>query len=145
MPPRVDPYKNYRFKIEIQGIIEAGFMECSGFGSEVQVIEYREGGDPTNARKLPGMSKYPDITLKWGITDSLKLYQWHLDALNGKVQRQNGSIVILDEADPSLVKARWNFFNAWASKYVGPSLNAKGNDIAIDTFTLVCERMERAQ
>jgi len=145
MVARVDPYKNYRFKIEIQGIIEAGFMECSGFGSEVQVIEYREGGDPTNARKLPGMSKYPDITLKWGITDSLKLYQWHLDALNGKVQRQNGSIVILDEADPSLARARWNFFNAWVSKYVGPSLNAKGNDIAIDTFTLVCERMERAQ
>ncbi|MDV3002744.1 MAG: hypothetical protein N5P05_004399 (plasmid) [Chroococcopsis gigantea SAG 12.99] len=145
MPARVDPYKNYRFKVEIQGVIEAGFMECSGFGSEIQVIEYREGGDPINARKLPGMSKYADITLKWGVTDSLKLYQWHLDALNGKVQRQNGSIVILDEVDPSKANARWNFFNAWASKYVGPSLNAKSNDIAIDTFTIVCERLERAQ
>ncbi|MBW4643017.1 MAG: phage tail protein [Goleter apudmare HA4340-LM2] len=142
---RVDPYKNYRFKVEIQGIIEAGFAECSGFGSEVQVVEYREGGDVTTARKLPGMAKFPDITLKWGVTDSLKLYNWHLDAVNGNVQRQNGSIVILDEADPSQEKARWNFINAWASKYVGPSFNAKGNDVAIDTFTIVCERLERVK
>ncbi|QZZ22026.1 phage tail protein [Leptothermofonsia sichuanensis E412] len=142
---RVDPYKNYRFKVEIKGVITAGFMECSGFGSEVQVVEYREGGDATTARKLPGMAKYPDITLKWGITDSMDLYNWHLDAVNGKVTRQNGSIVILDEADPSKEKARWNFFGAWASKYTGPSFNAKGNDVAIDTFTIVCERLERVK
>jgi len=145
MASRIDPYKNYRFKVEIQGVIEAGFMECSGFGSEVQVIEYREGGDSTTTRKLPGMSKYSDITLKWGITDSLKLYQWHLSAVNGKVERQNGSIVILDDLDPTQEKARWNFFNAWASKYAGPGLNAKANDIAVDTFTLVCERLERVK
>jgi phage tail-like protein len=139
---RQDPYKNYRFLLEIDGIIQAGFSECSGFGSEVQVIEYREGGDPTTARKLPGMSKYPDITLKWGITDSRELYDWHLNAVKGQTQRKNGSIVLLDDGGQE--KIRWNFFNAWPSKYTGPSLNAKGNDIAIDTLTVACERMERA-
>lgn len=139
---RQDPYKNYRFLVEIDGLVQAGFAECSGFGSEVQVVEYREGGDPTNARKLPGMAKYPDITLKWGITDSRELYDWHLSALNGELQRKNGSVVILD--DKGQEKIRWNFFGAWPSKYMAPSFNAKGNDIAIDTLTVSCERMQRA-
>jgi phage tail-like protein len=139
---RKDPYKNYRFLVEIDGIVQAGFAECSGFGSEVQVVEYREGGDPTTARKLPGMAKYPDITLKWGLTDSRELYDWHLTAVNGQLERKNGSVVVLD--DTGQEQARWNFFSAWPSKYTGPSLNAKGNDIAIDSLTVCCERMQRA-
>ncbi len=140
---RTDPYKNFRFLVEIDGITQAGFSECSGFGSEVQVVEYREGGDPTTARKLGGMAKYSDISLKWGISDSSELYDWHLAAVNGQVQRKNGSIIILD--DTGQEKVRWNFFNAWPSKYAGPGFNAKGNDIAIDTMTVTCERMERAK
>ena len=139
---RTDPYKNYRFLLEIDAVTQAGFSECSGFGSEVQVVEYREGGDAVTARKLGGMPKYSDITLKWGITDSRELYDWHLDAVKGEIKRKNGSIIILD--DTGQEKVRWNFFNAWPSKYAGPGLNAKGNDVAIDTLTVVCERMERA-
>lgn len=139
---RQDPYKNYRFLVEIDGIVQAGFAECSGFGSEVQVVEYREGGDATTSRKLPGMAKYPDISLKWGITDSRELYDWHLAAVNGQTQRKNGSIVVLD--DTGQEKVRWNFFGAWPSKYAGPSFNAKGNDVAIETLTVSCERMLRA-
>lgn len=139
---RKDPYKNYRFLVEIDGIVQAGFAECSGFGSEVQVVEYREGGDPTTARKLPGMAKYPDITLKWGMTDSRELYDWHLTAINGQLERKNGSVIVLD--DTGQEQARWNFFSAWPSKYTGPSFNAKGNDVAIDTLTVSCERMQRA-
>lgn len=140
--PRVDPLKSSRFLVEIDGIVQAGFAECSGFGSEVQVIEYQEGGDPRNARKLAGMPKYPDIALKWGLTDSRELYDWHLSAVNGNAQRKNGSIVVLD--DTGQEKVRWNFFNAWASKYTAPSLNAKGNDVAIDSLTITCERLQRA-
>jgi phage tail-like protein len=88
------------------------------------------------------MAKYPDVSLKWGITDSRELYDWHLKAIKGQVERKNGSIIILD--DTGQEKGRWNFFNAWPSKYAGPSFNAKGNDIAIDTLTVSCERMERA-
>lgn len=139
---RVDPYKNFRFLLEIDGITQAGFSECSGLGSNVEVIEYREGGDAATVRKLPGKNSYPDITLKWGITDSQELYKWHQTALNGKIERKNGSIVLLDDIGQE--KVRWNFYTAWPSKYDGPDFSAKGNDIAIDTLTISCERLERA-
>jgi phage tail-like protein len=140
---RTDPYKNCRFLVEIDGIVQAGFSECSGFGSEVQVVEYREGGDrERGARKLPGMPKFSDITLKWGITDSRELYDWHLAAIKGKIERKNGSVILCDDVGEE--KVRWNFFGAWPSKYSGPGLNAKGTDVAIDSLTVVCERMERA-
>ncbi|NEO72504.1 phage tail protein [Moorena sp. SIO3H5] len=138
---RVDPYKNYRFLMEIDGIVQAGFSECSGFGSEVEIVEYREGGDDATVRKLRGKASYPDISLKWGITDSRELYDWHLAAVNGQIERKNGSIILLD--DTGQEKVRWNFFKAWASKYEAPSLDAKGSDVAIDTLTVTCERLER--
>ena len=106
------------------------------------MIEYREGGDAATVRKLPGKVSFPDITLKWGITDSRELYDWHLAAVNGAIQRKNGSIILLDDAAQE--KLRWNFFGAWPSKYDGADFNAKGNDVAIDTLTVSCERVERA-
>lgn len=141
MPP-VEPYKNFRFLVEIQGITQAGFSGCSGFGSTVEVIEYREGGDPTPVRKLPGRVKFPDITLKWGLTDSRELYDWHLSVVKGQIQRKNGSIIVLD--DSGVEKVRWNFLNAWPTKWEGPDLNAKGNDVAIETLVITCEYIERA-
>ncbi|MFS0519561.1 phage tail protein [Nostoc sp. UIC 10607] len=140
--PRSNPYKNFRFLVEIDGITQAGFTECSGFGSNVEVIEYREGGDSTTVYKLPGKSSYPDLMLKWGLTDSRDLYDWHLSAINGQIQRKNGSIIVLD--DIGIEKIRWNFFGAWPSKYDAPDLSAKGNDVAIDNLTISCERLERA-
>ncbi|QYO62530.1 phage tail protein [Leptolyngbya sp. 7M] len=138
---RVDPYRNHRFLVEIDGIVQAGFSECSGFGSSIEVVEYREGGDPTTVRKLPGKVSYPDIMLKWGVTDSRELYDWHLAAVNGQIQRKNGSIILLDDLGQE--KVRWNFFNAWPSKYDAPDLSAKGNDVSIDSLTVSCERIER--
>jgi len=82
---RVDPYKNLRFLVEIDGVIQAGFSDCTGFGSHVEPVEYREGGEPNAVRKLPGKVTYPDITLKWGVTDSRELYDGHLAALNGQL------------------------------------------------------------
>jgi len=137
-----DPYKAFRFRVEIQGIQQAGFMECSALGSHLEVIEYREGGDPINVRKFTGKASYPDITLKWGMTDNRDLYNWHLAAVKGNLQRKNGSVVQLD--DTGNEKTRWNFFNAWASKWDGAAYNAKGNELTINTLTLSCERVEMA-
>jgi phage tail-like protein len=139
---RFDPYRNFRFLVEIEGIVQAGFSECTGFGSTVEVIEYREGGETATVRKLPGKTSYPDITLKYGVTDSRELYDWHLAAVNGTVDRRNGSIILQNDAGQE--RLRWNFFAAWPSKYDGPDLNAKGNDVSIDTLTVSCERVERA-
>jgi phage tail-like protein len=139
---RVDPYKNFRFFVEIHGIVQAGFSDCSGFGSNVEVVEYREGGDPAHVRKLPGKTSYPDITLKWGVTTSHELYDWHKTAIVGSIDYKDGSIILLDDMGQEAV--RWNFYHAWPSKWVGPDFNAKGNDVAIDTLTISCERLERA-
>jgi phage tail-like protein len=137
-----DPYKGFRFRVEIAGIQQAGFSECSSVGSHIEVIEYREGGDPASVHKLPGKISYPDLTLKRGITDSHDLYDLHLKAVRGQIERVSGSVIQLD--DTGNEKVRWNFFKAWLSKWDGPAFNAKGNEVSIETLTLTCERIELA-
>jgi phage tail-like protein len=138
----VDPYLNFNFWVEIDGIHRAAFHEVSGFDSTIDVIEHREGGENTTPRKLPGMTKHSNIVLKWGMTDDAELYRWHYNAVRGIVQRKNGSIVLLDRQRQE--KARWNFFLAWPSKWDGPDFNAEGNDVAIETLELAHEGLERA-
>src|SRR3954447_18514489 len=127
-----DPYGNFNFLVEIDGIARAAFQQVSGFDSTIDVIEHREGGENTTVRKLPGVTKYSNITLKWGITDDRQLYEWHRDAIQGNVLRRNGSIVGLDRRGNEVL--RWNFFNAWPSKYDAPDYSAEGNDVAIETL-----------
>ena len=139
---RPDPYVNYNFLVEIDGITRGAFQEASGFDSTIDVIEHREGGDNTTPRKLPGQTKHSNIVLKFGLADDRDLYDWHREVINGNVQRKNGSIVLKDRAGTERV--RWNFFNAWPAKWDGPDLNAEGNDVAIETFELAHEGCERA-
>ena len=140
--PRVDPYRNFSFLVEIDGITQAGFSDCSGFGASTDPIEYREGGETKTVRKLPGLTKYTNITLKWGLTDSRELYNWYRDVVNGKIERKHGSIVLLDLEGNE--KVRWNFYDAWPTKWDGPDFTAKGNDVAIETLELAHEKVERA-
>ncbi|MEO8154444.1 MAG: phage tail protein [Rhizobacter sp.] len=143
MATRKDPYRNCNFLVEIDGITQAGFSDCSGLGSSTDPIEYREGGDNTTVRKLPGLTKYTNISLKWGLSDSRELYDWYRKVITGKTERRNGSIVVLD-ADGVTEVVRWNFFNAWPTKLEAPSLSAKGNEVAIETLELAHEGLERA-
>jgi phage tail-like protein len=76
------------------------------------------------------------------MTDSHELYDWHMKAVQGQIQRLSGSVVQLD--DTGNEKVRWNFSNAWPSKWDGPTFSAKGNDVSIETLVLTCERIERA-
>ena len=128
--------------VENTGITQAFFSDCSGFGASTDPIEYREGGDNKTPRKLPGLTKYPNITLKWGLTDSRELYDWYRDVVNGKIARKSGSIILLDLEGNE--KVRWNFFEAWPTKWDGPDFTAKGNDVSIETLELAHERVERA-
>jgi len=139
---RVDPHVNFNFLVELDGITRAAFQEVSGFDSTIDVIEHREGGDNTTPRKLPGMTKHSNIVLKWGMTDDVELYKWHRDAVRGTIARKNGSIVLLDRAGQEV--ARWNFVNAWPTKWDGPDLNAEGTDVAIETLELAHEGIEQA-
>jgi len=139
---RIDPYLNFNFLVEIDGITRAAFHEVSGLDSTIDVIEHREGGDNTTPRKLPGMTKHSNIVLKWGMTDDEQLYQWHRDTVKGNIQRKSGSIVLLDRRGQEV--ARWNFVRAWPTKWDGPDLTAEGNDVAIETLELAHEGVERA-
>ena len=93
-------------------------------------------------RKLPGLNKFPPITLKRGITDSDELWKWRETVIDGKTERKNGSIVLLDEA------ARKRFagisLNAWPSKWTGPSFNATSNAVAVETLEITHEELKRA-
>jgi phage tail-like protein len=140
---RVDPFRSFNFLVEIDNITQANFIECSGLEATTEVIETREGGNNTTVVKLPGKTTYSDITLKWGMTTSMELWTWRNDVIQGTVTRRNGSIVLYDLANKTEV-ARWNFFNAWPSKWDGPALNAKGTDIAIETLVLAHEGIVRA-
>ena len=132
--------------MEIDGIVQAGFSEVTIPDSSNDVVDYREGNDPPTTRKLPGLTKYGNVTLKWGITNSLELYEkWRLPVEEGKVAsaRKNMAIILMgDDGTPS---ARWEFHNAWPTKYDAPDLSAKGNDVAIETLEIAHEGMKRVK
>lgn len=142
MAPRVDPYKGFNFLVEMDGITQAGFQECTGLDSQTAIIEYREGADARHSRKLTGLNTFSPITLKRGVTDSDELWKWRLTAVDGKVERKNGSIVLLDESGAE--KIRWNFSNAWPTKWTGPAFNSTGNSIAVESLEITHEELTRA-
>ena len=139
---RKDPFRSYNFLVEIDGITRAGFRECSGLDSTQDPVEYREGNEPPTARKLPGLVKHSNISLKRGVTDDAQLWEWRKQAIDGKVQRKNGSIILLDESGAE--KERWNFREGWPTKWTGPSFNATGNEVAIETLEIAHEGVLKA-
>jgi phage tail-like protein len=139
---RTDPYRGFNFMVEIDGITQAGFQEVSGLDSSTDSVDYREGTDPLHVRKLSGLNKYTAITLKRGITDSDELWKWRQTVMDGKTERKNGSIILLD--DTGAEKIRWNFANGWPTKWTGPSLNSTSTAVAIETLEITHEELKRA-
>lgn len=140
---RKDPLRGFNFRVEIDGIQRAGFRECSGLGVDQSPVEYREGNEkPLTVRKLPGLVKYGNITLKWGIVvDKEQLFEWQTAVTEGKIVkdnlRKNVSIILMSEDGEDV--RRWNIRDAWPTKWSGPGLNATGTEVAIDTLELVHE------
>ena len=142
---RKDPYRNFRFLVEIDSIVQAGFSDATIPDSSSDVIEYREGNEAPYASKLPGLTKHGVFTLKWGITDSMELYNWRKLVEQGKMKaaRKNMAVLLMDEeGNPA---SRWEFGGAWPSKYDAPDLTAKGNDIAVETLEIAFETMQRVK
>jgi phage tail-like protein len=143
---RDDPYAGYNFEIVINGISDDGaavkgsFAEASGMETEVSPIEYRNGSEDITVRKIPGLKKYTNITLKRGVIGDLALWNWILDAMNGQVFRTEGAILLLDESRKEVM--RWTFKRGWPCKYSGPSLNAKNNEIAMETLEICHEGLD---
>ena len=135
---RIDPYRGFNFRIEIDGLTLGAFSECSGLTAEGDPVEYREGTDvPNTVRKLVGLRKYSNITLKRGYTKNNELWTWYANIANGTQDRRNGTIVLMSEDRQDVM--RWNFENGWINKVEGPTFNASGNEVAIESAEICHE------
>jgi phage tail-like protein len=138
-----DPYPAFNFEVVITGISDDGksakgsFSEVSGLEVDVSVIEYRNGSDNNTVRKLPGLSKFTNVTLKRGVIGDLIFWNWLVRAMHGDVQRTVVLISLLDEnRSPVMV---WKLTRAWPCKWAGPGLNAKNSEIAMETLEICHE------
>jgi len=140
-PARTDPYTVFNFRVELDGIVAGSFTEVTGLDSVTEVIDYRTGDSKTtSAVKLPGLTKYPNIVLKRGITRDLSLWQWRKTVVDGHTERRNGVIILLDESRNEVM--RWMFRNGWPAKWEGPDLNAASSEVAIETIEIAHEGLE---
>jgi len=140
---RLDPYLGFRFLVEIQGLIVAGFSEVSGLSAEVEVFPYREGGLNEFQHQLPGPTTFPRLVLKRGLTDFDNLWSWHEDVRRGRITRRNGSIILGGESIEHGLW-RWNFVGAYPAKWVGPDLRAETATVAVETLELVHQGLTKA-
>lgn len=135
---RRDPYRSFNFQLEIDGIPLGAFAEASGLTAEGDAVDYREGTDrQNNVRKLVGLRKYTNITLKRGYTQDRSLWRWYVNIVNGEADRRNVTIVLMNEKREAVL--RWHAENAWVNKIEAPSFKASGNEIAMESIELVHE------
>ena len=135
-PPRLpDPFRVFNFVVEINATQVARFSEVSGISAETEVEDFREGGINDFTHKLAKVTKYPNLTLKRGITDAAdatRLWNWHQEVINGTITRRNISVILQNVAKEE--KWRWVFKDAYPVKWTGSDLNATNNTIAIESI-----------
>jgi len=140
------PYVQFNFLVDLgRGTDgpEAGFQEVSGIGMEVTVAEYRNGNERENSvRKITGLNKSTDVTLKRGVIGSLNLYQWLNDIRNGSQGALRNITVQLQNEDHTAVVQTWKLMRARIIKHTSGPMNAKGTDVAMEELVLAYERLE---
>ena len=144
---RERPYTQFNFLVDLgtgtSDGFEAGFQECSGISMTVDVIEYRNGNERENTpRKLTGLTRVSDVTLKRGIIGSLGLYHWIDQIRNGDQAALRTVLIQLQNEDHTAIVMSWKLFRARIIKHTSGPLNAKGTDVAIEELTLAYERLE---
>jgi phage tail-like protein len=135
-----DHIGNFNFRIEIEGLASASFKAMDGIGSETEIITYGGTVDQIQ-RKRPGRTKWTEITLKRGYTNNPELWAWRRSVIAGQVERRAGSIIICADDGSEIV--RYNFFEAWPTKWKGMTMDGKGTDTVVEELTLAVERVER--
>ena len=138
---RTDPYAGFRFLVEIDSLVVAGFSEVSGLEMEMSPEEYQEGGVNRFTHKLPGRFSHPNLVLRRGLTDSLELWEWIQGTVqgveSGAIERRNVRVVVLDSTGEEA--RRWEFLRAYPVKYSGPELSAGDGSVAVEALELVHE------
>src|SRR5438876_479751 len=132
---RKDPFLGYNFAVEVEGLVAGGFSEVSGLQTEIEVQEYREGGVNEYIHKRAGPAKYAsNLVLRRGLTDVRTLWKWYWNVAQGKIERKNVSVLLMDSSGEERV--RWNFEKAYPVKWVGPDLKGAVAEIAVETVEL---------
>ncbi len=145
---RVDPLVQAHFYVSVDGHLDSMvFRECSGIGSETELIEYKGStkDDYHSIQAVPGRLKWQKINLKRGITDSMDAWNWRKLVEQGNVDaaRGNGTVVMVNQAGVEV--ARWNFLRAWPTKISGPSLNSTTNEVGVEELEIAHEGLERVK
>lgn len=143
---RIDPLRNFRYRLEIDSITQAGFSEVAIAETTIDAVDYRVGTDPPHVSKLSGLTKYGNVTLKWGMTvgaGAMDLFKWHADVSAGQVKDKRKKVVIVQQDEAGVDAARFVITDAWPVKYDPSDLNAKGNEVIIELLELVNEGIER--
>ena len=149
---RFDPYKNFKFRVKWDGRYVAGVSKVGALKRTTEVVEHREGGDPSSVRKSPGQSKYEPITLERGVTHDLEFEQWANKVWNYgsglgmevslKDFRKDVIIELYNEAGQLVIA--YKVYRCWVSEYTAmPELDASANAVAIQSMTLQNEGWER--
>ena len=141
------PYAQFNFLVDLgtgdTSGPHAGFQECSPIGMSIDVIEYRNGNEKENAvRKLTGLARYPDVTLRRGIIGSLDLYQWLDDIRNGNVGAHRTVTVTLMNEDHTVAVQEWKLLRARVVRHVSGPFDARASGVAMEEITLAYERLE---
>ena len=145
---RHDPLRNFRFRVEIDNLTRACFAEVSIGAITTEAIDYREGTDPPHVRKLSGLTKYGNVTLKFGLAvgaNALDLFRWHQDVAAGQLAQNRRKVVIVVQDESGQDQARFVVTDAWPVKYETSPLNARSNEVIIETLELANEGIERVQ
>ena len=139
-----DPYGAFNFKITAGDQLFGHFTECSGISIDVATVEYREGGQAAVVHQVPTITTYHDISLKYGLTESTQLWTWFLATAQGRVDRRNVSIVLLDAAGTAPV-LEWDLIGAFPKRWVGPELRASARAGAVEEIVLAYDRLGRPE
>ncbi len=133
-------YGRYRFVVEIDGIVSAGFMEVEGLNVTIEVISYREGIEQPAVRLLPGIANYGPLTLRRGLTTNQELWDWMEKLLDGTVDKRNMAVVILDQSGNEI--ARVYLSDAWPNKWALGKLDSQDSKLAIEEIVIQYESLD---
>ncbi len=139
-----EPQASYRFYVEITGILQGYFAECTGLSVQSEIFEYKEGGLNDYTHKLPGQTKMNNITLKRGLTRSRELWDWMVGAdPNGGLTRYANMSILLYDSYGTVIR-RWNLNKACAVKWTAPELKADAKAIAIESLEIAFHGLSMA-
>jgi phage tail-like protein len=144
---RERPYVQFNFLVDLgtgnTDGADAGFQEVSGIGMEVTVAEYRNGNEKDNSvRKITGLNKSTDVTMKRGVIGSLSLYSWLNEIRNGDQNALRNIVVQLQNEDHTAIVQTWKLLRARIIKHTSGPMNAKGTDVAMEELVIAYERLE---